>query len=334
MTNLLFISYRRSDSVWATRSIHQALSLQFGEENVFIDLDDIPYGMSFSEKLERELGRCSALLAVIGPNWLVARDNVGNRRIDDPDDWVRQEIAMGLLRRIPVVPILVDGAEMPKKERLPDNLKLLSDSNAIVLNNNSFKSDVDRLIKSLDAQLIRFPNEREVKNISNRNVSIFKSINTVWMGITIISIVLLVNVGFNYLGSNENKTINNQFQDLRNKDSPFKPNDMVLAPWMADGCLYFATILKRNGENYTIAYNFSEQSEIDAEQLIPIQEKDNYKASDEVYFASDQSGSKWVYGRIIEERNNQFLAVPVAESTCNANPKYRWVSERELKIRK
>src|SRR5262245_39400181 len=63
---------------------------------------------------------------MIGPNWLDARDEHGNRRLDDPYDFVRIEIAQALQRDIPVIPILLDGARIPKADQLPEDLKELA----------------------------------------------------------------------------------------------------------------------------------------------------------------------------------------------------------------
>jgi hypothetical protein len=91
----------------------------------------------------------SVLLAVIGPNWLDARDEHGNRRLDDPNDFLRIEIATALQRNIPVIPILVGGSRIPKADRLPEDLKELEQRNALDVRHTSFHSDVDKLIQGL-----------------------------------------------------------------------------------------------------------------------------------------------------------------------------------------
>ena len=78
------------------------------------------------------------LLAVIGPNWSDVRDEHGNRRLDDPNDFVRIEIAAALQRDIPVIPILLDGARIPKADQLPDDLKELASRNGLDVRHASF----------------------------------------------------------------------------------------------------------------------------------------------------------------------------------------------------
>lgn len=73
------------------------------------------------------------LLAVIGPRWLTATDEDGRRRLDDPDDIVRLEIAAALEREIRVIPILVEGAVMLRCQELPDSLAGLARRNALSL---------------------------------------------------------------------------------------------------------------------------------------------------------------------------------------------------------
>jgi hypothetical protein len=93
------------------------------------------------------------LLAVIGRNWLDARDEHGNRRLENPNDFVRVEIEAALQRNIPVVPILVDGAGIPDARQLPKELEELSLRNGIDVRLASFHNDVNRLIHGLKTQL-------------------------------------------------------------------------------------------------------------------------------------------------------------------------------------
>jgi hypothetical protein len=85
------------------------------------------------------------LLAILGPNWLNAKDESGQRRLDNPADYVRVEIAAALARKIRVVPVLIDGARVPKADELPDDLKPLVRRNAIELRNSQFARDADAL---------------------------------------------------------------------------------------------------------------------------------------------------------------------------------------------
>ena len=119
----LFISYRRDDSAGHAGRVHDRLEREFGRDLLFMDVDAIPPGANFVKVLGEEVAKCDVLLAIIGPNWLELRDEDGNRRVDNPHDFVRIEIAAALQRNIQVIPILLDGAKLPKVAQLPDELR-------------------------------------------------------------------------------------------------------------------------------------------------------------------------------------------------------------------
>src|SRR5262249_12882269 len=112
------------------------------------DVDNIPVGKDFENYLKSQVAACDAMLAIIGPNWLTAKDEAG-RRLDNPEDFVVIEIAAALARDSPVVPVLVDGARMPKASELPDSLKPLARRQAIEVRHTNFNSDAETLIKRL-----------------------------------------------------------------------------------------------------------------------------------------------------------------------------------------
>ena len=118
-----------------------------------MDVDAIPLGVNFATVLRNEVAKCEVLLAVIGPHWLDARDEAGTRRLDDPQDFVRIEIGAALHRNIPVIPILLDGAKVPKANQLPKDLEELSMRNGLDVRHTSFHNDIDRLVRSLKGQL-------------------------------------------------------------------------------------------------------------------------------------------------------------------------------------
>jgi hypothetical protein len=114
----IFISYRRDDARAYAGWLHNALKNELGSRTLFLDIKNVPPGIPWGDYLNRQLSACDIFLAVIGPNWLDAKDERGNRRLDDPEDHVAGEIEAALKRRdIPVVPILVDGAPLPTKQQ-------------------------------------------------------------------------------------------------------------------------------------------------------------------------------------------------------------------------
>jgi len=149
MAERIFISYRRDDSAGHAGRAFDRLKTDFGQDVLFMDVDAIPLGANFVRVLRDEVAKCSTLLAIIGPNWLDARDEDGARRLDNPNDFVRVEIAAALQRDIPVIPILLEGARIPKAQTLPDDLKELSERNGLDVRHASFHADMDKLVKGL-----------------------------------------------------------------------------------------------------------------------------------------------------------------------------------------
>jgi TIR domain len=149
MAAKVFISYRRADSAGYSGRVMDRLDRELGRNLVFMDVDAIPLGTNFSKVLHEQVAKCGVLLAVIGPNWLDARDEHGNRRLDNPNDFVRIEIAAALQRSIPVIPLLLDGARIPKADELPEDLKELVLRNGMEVRHASFQDDMNRLIRGL-----------------------------------------------------------------------------------------------------------------------------------------------------------------------------------------
>jgi formylglycine-generating enzyme required for sulfatase activity len=149
MSTKVFISYRREDSGFAARGVHDRLARELGSESLFMDVDAIALGLDFVEVLSAEVAKCDVLLAIIGPSWLEARDEDGNRRLDSEHDFVRIEIAAALQRNIRVIPILLEGTRIPRAERLPDDVKPLARRNGLDVRHASFPADMDRLVNAL-----------------------------------------------------------------------------------------------------------------------------------------------------------------------------------------
>jgi hypothetical protein len=149
---LIFISYRRVDSQHITGRIYDRLSTQFGQSSVFKDVDAIPLGVDFREHLQEKVGQCSVLVAVIGKDWNPTASGI--QRLADPRDHLRIEIETALERRIPVIPILVDGVVMPDEKDLPPSLARLAYYNGIsVRPDPDFHHDADRLLRGIESLL-------------------------------------------------------------------------------------------------------------------------------------------------------------------------------------
>lgn len=144
----IFISYRREDSAGFAGRLADALERGPGAEQVFRDVDDIRPGQDFVDAIETQLRAMDVILVLIGPQWSrIARDGV--RRLDDPDDFVRLEVRLGLALGRPLIPVLVGGARMPAEADLPEDIRALARRQAFSLSDAGWKTDVARLSEAI-----------------------------------------------------------------------------------------------------------------------------------------------------------------------------------------
>lgn len=146
----IFLSYRRGDAAPYAGRLYDALTLRFGARNVFMDVDTIGLGADFHEAIEAALAQCDVALALIGPSWVVATDEQGRRRLDDPADVLRLELEAALSRDLVVIPVCVQGAEPPVTAALPESLAPLARRQAAELRDSSWGADVERLVRTLE----------------------------------------------------------------------------------------------------------------------------------------------------------------------------------------
>jgi hypothetical protein len=147
----IFLSYRRADTAGHAGRLVADLRKRFGENSVFHDIEIIPAGADFIEAIDEAIRHCQVLLILIGNTWLDEQDGEGRRRLGDPHDFVRLEIATALRRGIKVLPVLVEGAVMPKPDELPADLAALSHRNALELSDTRWDYDVGRLLAGIES---------------------------------------------------------------------------------------------------------------------------------------------------------------------------------------
>ena len=146
----IFVSYRRKDSMHFSGWLGERLINNFGADRVFIDRDALGPGADFPEAITDAVASCRVLLAIIGPDWLTATDELG-RRIENADDFVRLEIEEALARNVPIIPILVDDTAMPRRQDLPGSLAGMAERQAFIIHSESFSYDTDRLVERLQS---------------------------------------------------------------------------------------------------------------------------------------------------------------------------------------
>ena len=145
----IFLNYRREDTEGYARLIQKSLEERF-PGCVFRDVSGIAPGANFVREIERKLETCHVLLVLIGKDWLTVKNAQGVRRLDDARDFVRLEIATGLRRGVPVIPVLVEGARMPEEGDLPDDLRPLSQHQAVTIIDRSDDDDFRPLFRVLE----------------------------------------------------------------------------------------------------------------------------------------------------------------------------------------
>lgn len=154
MSGKIFINYRRGEDSGFVHALMSPLEQAFSAERLFIDIDSIEPGVDFVRVLDEQVAKCDILLAVIGKGWLEARDETNQRRLDNPDDFVRIEIEAALNHGKRVIPVLVGDARMPRSDELPDALRPLAKRGGVRLTHERFRADtadfINKLKKSLD----------------------------------------------------------------------------------------------------------------------------------------------------------------------------------------
>jgi hypothetical protein len=166
----VFMSYRRDDTDYPAAWLFAELARHFDKDQVFKDVDSIELGDDFAEVITNAVASCDVLLALIGRRWLTATDQDGRRRLDDPDDFVRLEIEAALTRNVRVIPILVEGAQMPQAGELPPSLAKLARRQALELSSSRFGLDAQRLLRTLDRTLTQSPGpSRQQAGRTNRS---------------------------------------------------------------------------------------------------------------------------------------------------------------------
>lgn len=168
MKDRIFISYRRADAGAVAGRLRDRLDELF-PGHVFLDVDDITPGQDFVAAIEGNLASAAALIVVIGKQWL--HGSASGTKLGDPDDYVTRELAAALRLRVPIVPVLADGADMPGEQALPQDLRLFARNHAIQVRHESFRRDCEPLVEFVYDALQYVPPtplERFIESITAR----------------------------------------------------------------------------------------------------------------------------------------------------------------------
>jgi hypothetical protein len=145
----VFISYRREDTGPAAGRVYDRLLRILSKFNVFFDVSTIGGGENFEKTIVDAIARSDAALIFIGEKWLQPMQPTGKARVWETNDYVRAELRAALARPILILPVLVGGAEMPKPEQLPEDIKAITTKNALPLRHESFDDDTEHILATL-----------------------------------------------------------------------------------------------------------------------------------------------------------------------------------------
>jgi hypothetical protein len=164
----IVISYRREDSKWIADRIFDRFESHYGKGNVFMDIDSIPFGLDFRDHIRETLDRCDVMVALVGPNW-IGRTRTGDHILNETD-WVRIEVEAALKKKIPLIPLLIDGSQMPKSDELPDSLKNFVFRQAAAIERENFHAQMDKVIASIDQHLSKLERHKLVEHAASQPV--------------------------------------------------------------------------------------------------------------------------------------------------------------------
>jgi hypothetical protein len=157
----IFISYRRDDEPGMATALYFELEKAFSADSLFMDVEGgISPGDDFVTVLESQVAKCNVMLAMVGKGWLTAADVDGQRRIDNPEDFVRIEIESAIRLGKRVIPVLINRTEMPRATNLPTSMGALARRHAVRLTQERFRADAKGLVEAIKRALVEIEENR------------------------------------------------------------------------------------------------------------------------------------------------------------------------------
>jgi hypothetical protein len=148
------ISYRRADTNIIVGRIRDSLAAHYGDDSIFVDIDNVPFGKDFRTYISDQVAHSDILIVVVGRRWLGMAKG-GQARIHEETDFVRLEVETALQAKVPVIPVLIGTARMPKPDQLPRSLREFPFINAAPVDTGrDFHQHIERLIRDIDQRLI------------------------------------------------------------------------------------------------------------------------------------------------------------------------------------
>jgi hypothetical protein len=191
----IFLSYRRDDAKLMCDLIYEHLVQIYGNPTLFRDIDNLAAGENFPAAIDRAASTSSVMLVIIGPRWLTLADDQGQPRLYAPTDYVRLEIGAALRHRVPIIPLIVEGAAVPKPEQLPPEIAPLAYCEGrFVRPAPDFNNDMQVVVQDLEAYVPLVPlGTVRWRRFMNRTRRVAGSL------ISLVSLLLVVNAVLNLL---------------------------------------------------------------------------------------------------------------------------------------
>jgi hypothetical protein len=198
----IFISYRRKDSRSDARHLYEKLKNHFRRrfKNYFRqralvvrDINSFEAAQDYRELIKENLSSCAAFITIIGEQWLtLTNPKTGQRRLDEPDDPLKSEIEIALAENIRIVPVLLEGANMPDADDLPEEIKKLAFINAIQISELRWEDDINRLIKLLEQILSQYEDksgEAETQPRRPKPEISYSKVIGIFLGLVVIAMI-------------------------------------------------------------------------------------------------------------------------------------------------
>jgi FHA domain-containing protein/TIR domain-containing protein len=148
----MFVSYRRDDTAGYATLLRERLASRFGSHRVFHDTSSLAPGTNYVNRIESAIASCAVVIVLIGKGWAGEYED-GRRRIDNPGDVLRIEVVSALELGVRIIPVLVQGAELPKAEELPAPLRPLTVRQTLRIDDAAVEVGVDQLITAVSRAL-------------------------------------------------------------------------------------------------------------------------------------------------------------------------------------
>ncbi len=166
----IFISYRRDGSSTFSSILYYELCKYFSSEVIFKDAVTLKPGTDFKKEIEHALDRSSILLVLLDKNWAQLKNDNGEIRLFEENDFVRQEIRTALEKNIEIIPVLFENGRMPGANELPADIQAFCNKQAFTIRVDSVMQDIEGLIQYIRSQKRFLYDEKSITGAYERMI--------------------------------------------------------------------------------------------------------------------------------------------------------------------